>query len=128
MPVRSLNSPVMRWPDRATVLEAARQWAQRLAELDRSIVAIGCFGSYARGDCGVGSDLDLVIVYHAPAQLEHWDVRSLPVPTDLLVYTLEQWQRIPLHSARFARTLSGEAVWLHGRAPRFPASAVAGDA
>ncbi len=118
MPVRSLNSPVMRWPDRAAVLESARRWARSLANSDPSILAIGCFGSYARGDNGVGSDLDLLVVYQPPAQLGHWDVNELPVPTDLLVYTIEQWPHIPQQPPRFARTLDRELVWLHGEMPR----------
>jgi predicted nucleotidyltransferase len=33
-----------------------------LVRVEAGIVAVGIFGSYARGDWGVGSDLDLVVV------------------------------------------------------------------
>jgi predicted nucleotidyltransferase len=112
----------MRWPDRATVLASAKRWAEQLAAADRSVIAVGCFGSYARGDCGVGSDLDLVVVYQPPSHLEHWDIQGLPVPTDLLSYTPEQWRHIPEQSPRVARVLNQEVVWLHGDAPQLTVS------
>jgi hypothetical protein len=62
MPVRSLTSSALRWPDAETVHRAALAWAVALAQSEPAIVAIGYFGSYARGDAGVGSDLDLVVL------------------------------------------------------------------
>ncbi|MGQ9478291.1 MAG: nucleotidyltransferase domain-containing protein, partial [Candidatus Bipolaricaulia bacterium] len=62
MPVRSLNSSVLKWPDAKTVDRAVRIWAKEIAQLKPEVVRIGYLGSYARGDWGVGSDLDLVVV------------------------------------------------------------------
>ena len=62
MPVRSLNSSVFKWPDHATVDKAVRSWAQAEAKRHPELQRLGYFGSYARGDWGVGSDLDLVAV------------------------------------------------------------------
>jgi predicted nucleotidyltransferase len=77
---------------------------------------VGFFGSYARGDWGVGSDLDLVIVVDsASAPFERraadWDLTGLPVPADALVYTEEEWHRLD-PASRFARTLAREVVWV----------------
>jgi predicted nucleotidyltransferase len=52
--------------------------------------ALGYFGSYARGDWGVGSDLDIVAVVATTdvpfdRRALHWDLSTLPVPVDLLV-------------------------------------------
>src|SRR5438132_2078201 len=62
MPVRSLNSSVLVWPNRAQVDEAVRRWARASGALHPGVRRLGYFGSYARGDWGVGSDLDLVAV------------------------------------------------------------------
>jgi uncharacterized protein len=117
MPVRSLHSPVLRWPDRQTVERAAVEWARREAPRHPGLVRLGYFGSYARGDAGVGSDLDLVaVVERSDAAFERralaWDLTSLPVPAEILVYTREEWERMQQEGRRFARTLKTEARWL----------------
>jgi len=119
MPVRSLNSSVLTWPDRQTVERAVRRWAEEVARDRDDIARIGYFGSYARGDCGVGSDLDLIIVVEDSDQpfetrAAQWDATSLPVPADLLVYTRGEWESLGSGS-RFIQTLSREAVWLYIR-------------
>lgn len=53
---------------------------------------IGYFGSYARGDWGVSSDPDLVIILESSEQpferrSAEWDTTELPAPADVLVYT-----------------------------------------
>jgi uncharacterized protein len=117
MPVRSLRSSVLVWPDRAQVLRAARAWAGVAAGDRPGLLRIGCFGSYARGDAGVGSDLDLVaIVRHSTVPFVErsaaWPVERLPVPTDLLVYTQEEWDRLTGSDTGFGRRVRDEVVWL----------------
>jgi hypothetical protein len=119
MPVRSLSSSVIRWPEAQTVEQAVREWANKVAEKRPEAVRIGYFGSYARGDWGVGSDLDLiVIVERAQDMFEHrtgrWDATELPVPADVLVYTTEEWNALEAQ-AGFARTVRNEAVWVYDR-------------
>ena len=116
MPVRSLTSCVLAWPDASSVDRAARRWAEATASQDPGIVRIGYFGSYARGDWGVGSDLDLVIVVErAEAPFERracaWDLTGLPVPAEALIYTTDEWQS--LAGTRFGRTLAKECVWMY---------------
>ena len=122
MPVRSLTSSVMRWPDAETVRRAARTWSAALAEREADVVAIGYFGSYARGDAGVGSDLDLVVLLRQSAlpferRAACWPAETLPVPADLLAYTLAEWEALPEHQPRFARVLRDETVWIAGAPP-----------
>lgn len=117
MPVRSLRSSVLVWPDRAQVLGAAREWARTAAADRPGLLRVGCFGSYARGDAGVGSDLDLVaIVRHSTVPFVErsaaWPVEHLPLPADLLVYTQEEWNRVTGSHTRFGRRLRDEVVWL----------------
>lgn len=119
MPVRSLSSSVLKWPDRQTVEAALRSWAGRVAQGRADVLRIGYFGSYARGDWGVGSDLDILIVVQAAqapfeARSTEFDATELPVPADVLVYTREEWEGLDPES-RFGRTLHTQAVWLFRR-------------
>lgn len=120
MPMRSLNSRLLKWPDRQTVLESARAWAMQSGTSMPELLKIGVFGSYARGDWGVGSDLDLVAVVsraRAP-RLERaaaWDTTTLPVPVDLLVYTSEEWRALLESDSRFGRAARHEVRWLWER-------------
>jgi len=120
MPVRSLHSSVLKWPDREAVLSAARRWAATQAQTHPELMAIGCYGSYARGDWGVGSDLDIVaIVQSSDEPFERralrWNLDELPVPAELVVYTRDEWDRILRERGRFARTLQSETMWLWAR-------------
>lgn len=118
MPVRSLTSPVLRWPDAATVDAAVRRWAAEAGAQRPEVSRIAYFGSYARGDWGVGSDLDiLVLVNSSEAPFARrsagWDATGLPVPADVLVYTVEEWRAIA--GRRFHDVIEREAVWVLDR-------------
>ena len=99
MPVRSLSSSVLRWPDRRTVELAVRKWARALRAADPNVSRIGYAGSYARGDWGVGSDIDLIIVLQSSDRpfIERgraFDATALPVPADVLVYVDDEWDEL----------------------------------
>lgn len=116
MPVRSLRSSVLRWPDAQTVDRAVRRWAERMGSERADLLQVGYFGSYARGDWGVGSDLDLVVVVarcESPFERRGggWDTGGLPVPADLLVYTAEEWRRLTEEQG-FQGQIAEEAVWV----------------
>jgi predicted nucleotidyltransferase len=117
-----LNSSVHRWPDGEAVLAAAREWAERLAAHAKDVLAVGCFGSYARGDAGVGSDLDLIVIVRGESRQidpadEIWATDRLPVPAERLLYTEGQWADLRGSNSRFYRTLRKEARWLVGEPP-----------
>ena len=120
MPLRSLTSPVLKWPDLKTVDSAARAWAADQGSCRPHLKRLGYFGSYARGDWGVGSDLDLVAVVSSAGEpfdrraLE-WDLHDLPVPAEILIYTGEEWERLLRAGGRFAQMLIQETVWLYRR-------------
>lgn len=84
------------------------------------VARIGVFGSYARGDWGVGGDLDLVAVVDTSDQPYErralsFDLLEFPVPAELLVYTVSEWDRLRSEGGRFARVLAAETVWLYVR-------------
>jgi predicted nucleotidyltransferase len=91
---------------------AVREWATRAAQR-ANLVRIGYAGSYARGDWGPGSDVDIiVIVRETTAPFERraldWDATDLPVPADVLVYTPDEWREQEHKGASIAR----EVVWV----------------
>ena len=121
MPVRSLSSPVLRWPDAKTVDQAVRRWAEVVAGGRTDVLGIGYFGSYARGDWGVGSDVDLVIVLRESTEpferrAVPFDATVLPVPADVLVYTEDEWNASMSRSPSSRRSAE-EVVWVVRMAP-----------
>ncbi len=120
MPVRSLNSSVFIWPSKAEVDGALQTWVPETARQHPELLRLGLFGSYARGDYGVGSDLDLLaIVDSSDKAFERravdWNLNALPVPAELLVYTRAEWDRLQQEGGRFAATLARETRWLFCR-------------
>ncbi len=122
MPVRSLNSSVMKWPSRETVEAALRQWAEAATANNPAIAAVGYFGSYSRNQAGVGSDLDVIILLqsdgnepaHRPfhQRAVAFDFGFIPVPVDAIAYTQEEWAHLETASPRFYKTLTQEAIWV----------------
>ena len=118
MPVRSLSSSVFKWPDAKEVDRAVRRWAAIEGAKRKEVLRIGYIGSYARGDWGVGSDLDLLIlVERSDRPFERraldWDTISLPVPADVWVYTQEEWEKMAARKSRFYLEAIKEVVWIY---------------
>lgn len=118
MPVRSSSSHVLSWPPRDAVAEAARAWGAALMASRSDVLRVGYFGSYARGDWGVGSDLDLVVILsecdETPLRrgLAFDTISGFPVPVDLLVYTSAEWRQLEAEKSPFVRRLSAEVAWV----------------
>jgi len=120
MPVRSLSSSVLKWPSGEAVRQALGRWAREEVPKHRELIRLGYFGSFAHGDWGVGSDLDLVAVVSESSQpFERrslsWSLTCLPVPSDLLIYTEREWDSMQEGGTRLARTLARETVWIYER-------------
>ena len=81
------------------------------------MVKVGVFGSYGRGDAGVGSDLDLLLVDGAatgPQQqrLLSWPLERLPLSCDALVLTPTELQELVESGSRMAIELQRDLRWL----------------
>jgi predicted nucleotidyltransferase len=118
MPVRSLNSSVLKWPDRQTVHHAVTVWAGKYVLAQQEVLRIGYIGSYARGNWGVGSDLDLVVIVEQSDQpfgsrTLSGDLFGIPVPVDVLIYTRLEWEEMADQGGRFYQTVAKEAVWVY---------------
>jgi predicted nucleotidyltransferase len=99
------------------VIEAAAAWARRQSAANRDLEAVGIFGSYGRGDAGVGSDLDLLLVLsrcELPVweRLRRWDTSTLPLAADLIVYDRREWESLPRWNPRLASELARDLRWL----------------
>jgi len=119
MPARLLNSSVFVWPSRDEVDRAARARATGVARRVPHLQRLGCFGSYARGDHGVGSDLDLVAIVAMSDRAfvdrgREWDLTTLPVPAEILVHTAAEWETLQATGGHMARALAEETVWIVG--------------
>ncbi len=120
MPVRSLNTSVLSWPGKAEVHNAVKRWAHRQAAKRLELVSLGYMGSYARGDWGVGSDVDLVIIVTdtdkpKDRRTVDWPTEELPVPADTFVFTVAEWEALRTRRDRFARAVQEETVWVYSR-------------
>ena len=62
MPVRSLTSSVLKWPDRESVEAAVREWAETVIEKTSTVTRVGYGGSLAGEEWGFGSDVDLIVI------------------------------------------------------------------
>jgi predicted nucleotidyltransferase len=117
MPVRSLNSSVLKWPDDKSVIFALKEWVKWVTAQRSDIVKIGYFGSYARGDWGVGSDLDIIAVIKNTEipfneRSAKWNVSKIPVPVDLLVYTEDEFESLKERNTNFYRVIKNEVIWV----------------
>jgi len=118
MPTRSLSSSVMKWPDANDIDMAIRRWAQEIIKLRPEILQIGYFGSYARKDWGVGRDCDIIIIVKNTRESferrpRFYNPESLPVPTDVLVYTQEEREKVRQNN--FGKKICSETAWVYIR-------------
>jgi predicted nucleotidyltransferase len=100
------------------VERALRRWIDAEASQHPGLRRLGYFGSYARGDWGVGSDLDLVAIVDRADLPFHergreWALETLPVPAEILVYTEDEWERLHAAGGRFAQMLAKETIWIY---------------
>ena len=118
MPTRSLSSSVMKWPDANDIDMAIRRWAQEIIKLRPEILQIGYFASYARKDWGVGRDCDIIIIVKNTRESferrpRFYNPESLPVPTDVLVYTQEEREKVRQNN--FGKKICSETAWVYIR-------------
>ena len=102
-------------PDKARVLDAF-YIPTRYPNGHPDLRAVGYFGSYARGDQGPGSDLDVVAIVESSGlpfdrRSVEWDTTQIAVPVDLLVYTQPEYDSLLASDTRFASVMRRETVW-----------------
>lgn len=101
------------------MLGSFRTWARAVAADHPEVVRIGCFGSYARGDYGPASDLDVLIEVTESPHARWFDrpldfpmPREVPVGVELFVYTSDELERMRVDSSAWLRHVLAEMVWV----------------
>ena len=122
MPVRSLTQSLLRWPEPEQVLRQEADWAERLAPDHPGLQRVGVFGSYGRGETGVGSDLDLLLIDGRASgpqrgRLLLWPLGELPLSCDALVLTPAEHADLLAGDSAMAQALQRDCRWLWGRRP-----------
>ena len=120
MPVRSLTQSLLRWPEPELVLHQVAGWAERMAAEHPGLERVGVFGSYGRGDAGVGSDLDLLLIDAEACGPQHqrllgWPLADLPLSCDALVFTPAEHGELIASGTAMARALTSDSRWLWQR-------------
>lgn len=120
MPVRSLTQSLLRWPEPEIVLCQTTAWAERMAGEHPGLVRVGVFGSYGRGDAGVGSDLDLLLIDRQATGPQHqrlriWPFEELPLSCDALVLTPQEHHALLVGDSAMAAALARDSRWLWQR-------------
>ena len=90
-------------------------WARDLRARRLEVVRVFCTGSAARGDYGVGSDIDVVVIVarapDSPVERRRlYEPEALPVPADLWVYTTDEWDSLARHSPHLRAKLERERL------------------
>ena len=127
MPVRLLTQSLLKWPEPTAVLQAVRTWAAAEGIKRAGFERLGVYGSYGRGDAGVGSDLDLVLIDRnatgtASERFRRWPFEILPLSCDALILTPTEWDQLLLTgranavqdpaTAAMAKALERDCRWL----------------
>ena len=120
MPVRSLTQSLLRWPEPEQVLHHVRLWAAQVAVEHPGLERVALFGSYGRGDAGVGSDLDLLLIDAASRGPQHqrllaWPLAELPLSCDALVLTPTEHAELLASGSAMAAALQRDSRWLWHR-------------
>ena len=120
MPVRSLTQSVLRWPDPDRVLAQVLACSQDISTSCSTLQGVAVFGSYGRGDAGVGSDLDLILVDAGAVgpqseRLMPWPIEQLPLSADCLVLTPQELETLFRSDQRMGQELRSDLRWLWSR-------------
>lgn len=91
----------------------------------QSQTRVGVFGSYGRGEAGVGSDLDLLLIdgeARGPQQrrLPLWPLADLPLSCDALVLTPSEHATLLASGSAMALALDRDSRWLWERGADAP--------
>lgn len=118
---RSCGSVRIAFLDRSRAIAELAERVQGLLSHDPRVVAVGLFGSLARGEALPSSDADLLIVLKAHPQSRWFDripeyaaaFRGTALPVEPFPYTLQELARL-LSYPGFLRTAMRELIPLGG--------------
>ncbi len=107
MPEKSWNSVEVRFIDRDQVIRDLRQAAAEAKARHPEIVKVYLFGSFVQGTWTADSDADLIVVVRREfsgvmdPERSHYNISVKSVPTDTLVYSQTEFERLACDAASF---------------------------
>ncbi len=118
---KSYGSVQVAWLDREQALKEVAQAACNLVARDPRVLAVGLFGSLARGDAGTWSDADVLILLREHPMSRWFDripeyldaFASVTVPVDVFPYTCAEARRLA-QPGGFLYHVLGELMHLAG--------------
>ncbi len=118
MPNPFLSSPTPRFADHNETVALARQFSSRVAAARPEVRKIILFGSFARGDYGTRSDLDLLIVLDRSdkalgERLSDYLQFGSGYPTDILPLTEQEIDARLADRDPFLRRILDEGIQLY---------------
>ena len=110
------------WLDRDRAIAEVRDAAQRLVARDARVLAVGLFGSLARGQALPSSDADVLIVLREHPQPRWFDriaeyaeaFTATSLPVEPFAYTQDELNRMRVTRVGFLRTIWREMMPLSG--------------
>lgn len=119
---RSCGSVRIAFLDKNRAVAELVACAQRLLARDDRVIAVGLFGSLARGQALPSSDADLLIALREHPELRWFDRISdytdafagASLPVEVFAYTLDELARMSSHQSGFLHTVLRELLPLGG--------------
>jgi predicted nucleotidyltransferase len=110
------------WLDRDRAIAEVRDAAQRLVARDARVLAVGLFGSLARGQALPSSDADVLIVLREHPQPRWFDriaeyaeaFAATSLPVEPFAYTQDELNRMLATRVGFVQTILREVIPLSG--------------
>lgn len=121
---RSCGSVRIAFLDRNQAIAELVECAGRLLARDERVLAVGLFGSLARGEALPRSDADLLIILKEHPQQRWFDripsyadaFTGVSLPVDVFPYTVQELTRMISARSGFLRTILREVIPLGGDA------------
>ena len=116
MPSGSSRSASSIYRDRDGILKALRELAEAALERHPDLVRVILFGSLARGDYGLYSDADVLLVLARSSEERYFDripgfipdFVAAPIPVEIFPYTEEELRRMERQENMFVRRMLRE--------------------
>jgi uncharacterized protein len=108
------------WPEPEVLHQELENWARYTADAEPRVVQVGYLQLDDSPDADLGSHLDLILLmeeFDLPLaeRVGMWDLGTVPVPAQTLVYTIEEWSEFLESDDPLSQKLKDEVVWVFER-------------
>lgn len=105
----------IRYFDKGRIWEALKRLSEQLSKKNPEIEKILVFGSFVRGQCGPGSDVDLLIILKSSdkpflERITRYLPSKFPVGVDVFPYTREEIKKMLKENNFFLKKAMKEGI------------------